>query len=135
MKKLVLALCFLSLCLSGCSQVGSDRPEIQMFTSHKSDYDRVVEMARSGELGHSDKCSQSEDYAIPSGLEALSTACVTVGSYSWFSVTFTPFDSYYRIVYIEEPDMITYTPACDKGDAAILRQLDENWFFCKGEWN
>ena len=136
MKRSVLALALVVIFTSGCARGGADRPELSIFSEHRSDYERVVEMARTGELGHSKECIMgSERYALPSALEALSAPCVTTGPYDWFSVSFTPLDDYYRIVYVDEPDMISFTPDCRKGDAAILATLDKNWFFCKGEWN
>jgi hypothetical protein len=115
-------------------------PEENAFAMHKQEYQRLVELARSDQLLHSDRCRGSQAFSYPENYQHLKgeyTAgnCIFVEKSPVFSVTFSPRSFYRPIVYIEEPAKVENTIGACGRDGTIRKRLDNHWFICNRDFN
>jgi len=106
--------------------------EESLFLSHRSDYEHLVELARTRQLSHTDKC-RGDRLAPPTGYEHLAPQCISLGADGGFTLDFEIRTFYRPLVYFESTSSITYHPAC--GVCIILRQFDEHWYICQEDFN
>jgi len=116
-------------------------PEESIFIKHRTKYELLVEMARNGMLTNSPDCTGSNRFAYPEGYSELVITdevinCIIIETKPTLVVEFIPRDYYYRIVYIEDKNIIDdKIPTCTCNDGTIIKWLDNNWLICRLDWN
>ncbi len=110
-------------------------PELEHFLTYRSDYETVVELFRTGGLeSGSAHCrggiSLDEDYQ-----HLDDNACIwdLDNSQNVLVLEFHPFDFYYPIHYVDNPDKSPGFPCIY--DGFVKTQVDDNWYICVREWN
>jgi hypothetical protein len=103
--------------------------EQRFFTSHRSEYAQLVELARNHNLEHSTRCVYDNLFEAPADYAKLSNDCLDVDYEPFFSVRFAPRSYDQIIVYSADPARIHEVYGYHHADS-LIEKLDENWFYC-----
>jgi len=104
------------------------RYEEGLFTRHREEFEKIVELARSSQLEHSSECSIWRSFAVPDGFERLSANCIFVDYEPFLTVEFQPRHYMDKLIFTEGPSEIENKIGCGPDDYREI--LDENWFLC-----
>jgi hypothetical protein len=101
-------------------------PEETHFSTYRTDYEEVVEMARSRQLEHGN-CQGG--YELPSNYQHLSeTGCITVYDLQGLVVEFLPLSEFYtRVIYFE----VSADAATCRNRGYLRKRIDEHWYICQ----
>jgi hypothetical protein len=106
-------------------------PEEELFWAHRSDFEHVVELARSDKLEH--VINTTGWFKPPKNYEFVS-AKQWIFSYitpeKGLYMEFEPFEFYSPIIYVD----VDSDKACS-GDLNLEKKLAEHWYVCQREWN
>lgn len=111
--------------------------EETFFTSNRTKYEELVEMARDGQLQNSSECSGNDRFEPPAGYESLvgKNECINVGSQTpRLVVEFQSSHPCRSIIYFQDPSMtkmLDSEPCC--ADGFVFKQLSEHWYIV--EWH
>ena len=114
-------------------------PEEMLFSWQRAKYEEIVELARTRQLQHSDKCRQPNQFTPPSGYIQWSNACIYLEQQNGMVVEFASRSLERPLVYVENPDgEISLFSICDSANSHeflhegfVFKQLDEHWLICK----
>ena len=112
-------------------------PEEGLFLSHRIEYTRMVELARSGRLTHTENC-QGYFFAPPAEFSQLAPQCIAVDKVNSRAdsgigidvlvVQFFVTTKSRPILFVDDPSVIPNAPLVGGGQGCVVRQFDTNWY-------
>ncbi|MCC6606198.1 MAG: hypothetical protein IT327_23530 [Anaerolineae bacterium] len=104
------------------------------FAEHQSEFEKVVELARQGQIEHGDSCQYA--FLPPAGYEYLTIdECIFVEYYPALTVVFTPRSSRRLLVYAETEGALRAYVSCGGSDGSIGKNIEGKWYICHQDWN